>query len=139
MTLHNKAIRDRIPEIIEKSGSKANVKRLSDEEFLEEMEKKLDEEVSEYHENKSIEEIADIIEVIERIAELRGTSAKELRKIKDEKSEKRGRFEKNLFLIETNDSWYLMYVKSWRVFVSLELENNEGGFGIGKNYNLISN
>ena len=104
MTLHNKAIRDRIPEIIEKSGSKANVKRLSDEEFLEEMEKKLDEEVSEYHENKSIEEIADIIEVIERIAELRGTSAKELRKIKDENSEKRGRFEKNLFLIETNDS-----------------------------------
>lgn len=104
MTLHNKAIRDKIPEIIEKSGSKANVKRLSDEEFLEEMEKKLDEEVSEYHENKSIEEIADIIEVIERIAELRGTSAKELRKIKDEKSEKRGRFEKNLFLIETNDS-----------------------------------
>lgn len=104
MTLHNKAIRDKIPEIIEKSGSKANVKRLSDEEFLEEMEKKLDEEVSEYHENKSIEEIADIIEVIERIAELRGTSAKELKKIKDEKSEKRGRFEKNLFLIETNDS-----------------------------------
>tara|TARA_B110001454_G_C12361768_1_gene284608 strand:+ start:221 stop:535 length:315 start_codon:yes stop_codon:yes gene_type:complete len=104
MTLHNKAIRDKIPEIIEKSGLKFNVKKLSDKDFLEEMEKKLDEEVSEYHESKSVEEIADIIEVIERIAELRGTSVKELMKIKYEKSEKRGKFEKNFFLIETNDS-----------------------------------
>ncbi len=104
MTLHNKAIRDKIPEIIEKSGLKFNVKKLSDKDFLEEMEKKLDEEVSEYHESKSVEEIIDIIEVIERIAELRGTSVKELMKIKDGKSEKRGKFGKNFFLIETNDS-----------------------------------
>ena len=42
---HNKAIRDKIPEIIEKSGHSSNVKTLSDEEFLIEIEKKLSEEV----------------------------------------------------------------------------------------------
>ena len=59
MALHNKAIRDKIPEIIEKSGLKFNVKKLTDKDFLEEMEKKLDEEVSEYHESKSVEEIVE--------------------------------------------------------------------------------
>ena len=39
--IHNKAIRDKIPEIIEKSGSKCNVKTLSDSEFLEKLEGKL--------------------------------------------------------------------------------------------------
>ena len=47
MKYYNKAIRDKIPEIIRNSGSKPNVKSLSDDEFLIEMEKKLDEEVAE--------------------------------------------------------------------------------------------
>ena len=104
MIQYNKAIRDKIPEIIKESGTKCNVKTLSDKEFLEKMEEKLDEEVAEYHQSKSIEEIADIMEVLERIAELRGTSVEELAKIKNEKSQKRGKFEKNLFLVDTNEN-----------------------------------
>jgi predicted house-cleaning noncanonical NTP pyrophosphatase (MazG superfamily) len=100
----NKAIRDKIPEIIKESGSKCNVKTLSDKEFLEKMEKKLDEEVAEYHQSKSVEEIADIMEVLERIAELRGASVEELIRIKNEKSQKRGKFEKNLFLVDTDEN-----------------------------------
>ena len=96
----SKAIRDKIPEIIKESGSKCNIRTLSDKEFLEKMEDKLDEEVAEYHQSKSVEEIADIMEVLERIAELRGTSVKELMRIKEEKAQKRGKFEKNLFLVD---------------------------------------
>ena len=99
---YDKAIRDKIPEIIRESGSKCNIKTLSDKEFLEKMEKKLDEEVAEYHQSKSVEEIADIIEVLERVAALRGTSVKELMRIKEEKAQKRGKFEKNLFLVDTD-------------------------------------
>lgn len=102
MASYNKAIRDKIPEIIEKSGSKSNIESLPDSEFLSVMEKKLDEEVAEYHQTKSVEEIADIMEVIERIAELRGVSVEELNKIKNEKAKMRGKFEKNLFLIDTD-------------------------------------
>ena len=101
---HNKAIRDKIPEIIEKSGHSSNVKTLSDEEFLIEIEKKLSEEVSEYQNDKNPEELADILEVIYRIAKLRGISQEALEKIRIKKSEERGGFKDNLFLIDTTKS-----------------------------------
>ncbi len=104
MTKYHKAIRDKIPEIIKKDGYSCNVKTLSDEEFLVEIEKKLSEEVTEYQNNKNPEELADIIEVIYGIAKLRGTSKEELEKIRIKKVEDRGAFEKNLFLIDTSKS-----------------------------------
>ena len=68
----SKAVRDRIPEIIENSGKERKVITLSDDEFLIEIENKLLEEVNEYLENKSESELAVILEVIYTIAELRG-------------------------------------------------------------------
>jgi len=102
--IHNKAIRDKIPEIIEKSGGKCNVKTLSDIEFLEKLEEKLGEEVSEYQKSKSPEELADILEVIYRISELKGVSKEKLDEIRFKKSSERGAFEKNLFLIDTKEN-----------------------------------
>ena len=78
---YNKAIRDKIPEIIQKDGYSCNVKTLSDEEFLEYLEKKISEEVTEYQNDKNPEELADILEVIYRVAQLRGVSKEELEKI----------------------------------------------------------
>jgi predicted house-cleaning noncanonical NTP pyrophosphatase (MazG superfamily) len=99
---YNKAIRDKIPEIIEKDGYACNVEALSDEKFLVEIEKKLSEEVVEYQKDRKPEELADILEVIYRIAKLKGISKEELEKIRINKIEKRGAFEKNLFLIDTS-------------------------------------
>ena len=101
--IHNKAIRDKIPEIIAESGNTCNVKKLSDSEFLVFLEKKLEEETKEYQQSKSVEELADILEVIYRISQLNGTSAERLEEIRQEKIQKRGAFEKNLFLIDTED------------------------------------
>ena len=100
---YNKAITDNIPEIIKKSGNECNVKTLSDEEFLIELEKKLREEVEEYSENKSVKELADIIEVIERMSQLKGVPFDELERIRQKKAEERGRFNDNLFLISTSN------------------------------------
>ena len=97
---YNKAVRDKIPQIIESSGKNCNVKKFSDSEFLAELEKKLVEELNEYQESKNVEELADILEVIYRISELKEVN---LDKIRQEKTEKRGGFEKNLFLIDTSD------------------------------------
>jgi len=98
---YRKAIRDKIPEIIRESGVKCFVKPLPKDKFLLEMEKKLREEVEEYFQTKSPIELADVIEVIYRISELRNISREELDKIRQEKLEKHGGFEKNLFLVET--------------------------------------
>ena len=100
---YDKAIRDKIPDIIKKSGNSYNVKKLSDDEFLPELEKKLREEVEEYLESKSVEELADAIEVIYRIAELKGISNEKLEMLREEKASKRGKFSDNLFLVDTTD------------------------------------
>ena len=102
MASYNKAIRDKIPEIIEKTGHSCNVKTLSDMEFLLEIEKKLSEEVNEYQNDHSPEELADILEVIYRIAQLRGVTREDLENIRIRKVQERGAFQKNLFLIDTN-------------------------------------
>ena len=96
---YNKAIRDKIPEIIAESGKKYNVKRLDDASFLAELEKKLIEEVNEYGESNDVKELADLLEVIYRISELRGVNSDELNEIRKDKAEKRGKFASNLFLI----------------------------------------
>jgi predicted house-cleaning noncanonical NTP pyrophosphatase (MazG superfamily) len=97
---YNKVIRDKIPEIIADSGKKCNTKQLDDKSFLTELEKKLTEEVNEYSESKDVEELADLLEVIYRISELRGVNSDELDKIRKDKAEKRGKFANNLFLID---------------------------------------
>ena len=100
--LEHKAIRDKIPEIIKKDGYTCNVKTLPDGEFLEELETKLAEEIIEYQKDKNPEELADVLEVIFRIAQLKGISKKELEKMRIKKSKERGKFKNNLFLIRTS-------------------------------------
>jgi predicted house-cleaning noncanonical NTP pyrophosphatase (MazG superfamily) len=97
---YNKVVRDKIPEIIEESGKKYNLKQIDDASFLVEIEKKLIEEVNEYSESKDIEELADLLEVIYRISELRGVNSDELDEIRKDKAKKRGIFANNLFLID---------------------------------------
>ena len=99
---YNKAIRDKIPEIIQKDGHSCSVKTLTDEEFLVQLEKKLSEEITEYQNDKNPEELADILEIIYRIAQLKGVSKEKLEKIRIKKSEERGGCDKNLFLIDTS-------------------------------------
>jgi len=103
LAVYNKAIRDRIPDIIKESENDCVIKQLSNDDFLLELEKKLEEELKEYQESKSAEELADILEVIYRISELRGIRRTELETIQNKKRSERGGFEKNLFLIETKD------------------------------------
>ena len=103
MTKFNKAIRDKIPEIIQKDGHTCNIQTLSDEKFIIEIEKKLSEEVTEYQNDKNPEELADILEVIYAIAQLKGVSKEDLEKIRIKKLQDRGGFEKNLFLIDTSE------------------------------------
>ena len=102
MVIYNKAIRDKIPEIIKESGKNCNVKKLNNSEFLIQLEKKLVEELAEYQESKNVEELADILEVIYRISELKGVVSDELDKIRQKKAEQRGKFDDNLFLVDSD-------------------------------------
>ena len=67
------------------------------------LDQKLNEELTEYQESKSMEELADLIEVIAAIAKARGCSWEELLRIRNQKQGKRGGFEKRILLMEVFD------------------------------------
>lgn len=96
---YNKLVRDKIPEIIEGGGEKANIRLLSDGEYIAELERKLDEEVAEYHESGELCELADILEVVYALCEARGSSRDELLAAYGAKHAARGGFSKKIFLI----------------------------------------
>ena len=96
--LYNKLVRDKIPEIIEKDGREAVYHVLQEVDFIAELDKKLNEEVKEYQKDKSLEEIADILEVLYAICKARGYTVEELDAKCKEKSEERGAFDKKLYL-----------------------------------------
>ena len=85
-----KLVRDKIPEIIIADGKIPITRILDDEEYLKELDKKLNEEIAKYQQDKSIEEMADVLEVLFAICEARGYSVDELMKVREQKREKRG-------------------------------------------------
>lgn len=100
---YDKLVRDRIPEIIEASGNECKTKILSEHEYLTMLDAKLDEELSEYHQDQNIEELADLLEVIRAITVARGYTLEELESVRAKKEKVRGGFEKKILLIETID------------------------------------
>lgn len=97
---YNKLVRDRIPEIIEKYGNKCSTEILSDEEYIEMLDKKLDEELAEYHKDQNLEELADLLEVIYAATEARGYTINQLEEIRLKKQSERGAFKEKILLKE---------------------------------------
>ena len=98
--VYDKLVRDKIPEIIEKSGKQCKTEILSDEKYLEMIDKKFNEELAEYHEDQNIEELADLLEVIYAATKACGYSIEDLEKVRAKKAEKRGGFDKKILLIK---------------------------------------
>ena len=96
---YDKLVRDKIPELIQKAGETPVIRILEDAEYREHLEKKLDEEVAEFHKDQNIEELADILEVVLALNESLGYSREELESAYLEKHEARGGFSDRVFLI----------------------------------------
>ena len=92
-----KLVRDKIPEIIRADGKEPITRILSEEEYLVELDKKFNEEVAEYQADKSIEELADVMEIVYAICDTRGYSVDELMEIKSQKKERRGGFKDRIY------------------------------------------
>ncbi len=97
---YHKLVRDKIPEIIETSGKTCTTMVLSSSDYVAMLDEKLNEELAEYQESKSMEELADLLEVIHAVATARGSSIEEIELIRKKKAEARGGFEKRLLLTE---------------------------------------
>lgn len=103
MIKYDKLIRDKIPEIIEESGKKCTVKIMDNDTYIKYLDAKLNEELAEYQADKSLEELADLLEVMYSVVIARGYSVEKLEKVRKEKADKRGGFKKRLLLKEVSE------------------------------------
>lgn len=98
MKIDKKLVRDNIPEIIKADGRKPVTRILDEDEYLKELIEKLKEETEELEADLSVEELADIQEVLFAILDVFKTSRKELEKVRTQKAKNRGGFTKRIFL-----------------------------------------
>ena len=104
--VYNKLVRDKIPEEINKKGDrKANYRILDDNEYLKELDKKLFEEAHEFVEEHSVEELADLMEVISAIIISKNISLGDVERARNIKNEKKGKFENKIYLIDVEQDY----------------------------------
>ena len=96
--IYHKLVRDRIPDIIKADSKTCVTEILPDEQYLEMLDAKLSEELAEYQESKSLEELADLLEVIQAVVNARGWTWEQLEQVRADKATKRGGFEKKILL-----------------------------------------
>ena len=99
-TVHNKLVRDRIPEIIEASGKTCTVEVLPNDAYIQALDAKLSEELAEYQQSKSLEELADLLEVMGAVVKASGYTWDDLTRVRKEKRAQRGAFDQRIFLKE---------------------------------------
>lgn len=107
MPTYNKLIRDRIPQIIEKSGKNYRTETLDAERYERELRLKLQEEMNEVlnanSRDETLGELADLVEVIHAFGDLYQLSPEEIEAQRKLKFEKRGGFEKRIYLVDVED------------------------------------
>lgn len=98
---YNKLVRDKIPEIIRKNGSRPIIRIANKKEYWRLLKTKLFEEVAEFDQAESVEELADILEVLDAIIAAQKISPRKLKNLQKQKAAKRGGFKKRIILKET--------------------------------------
>lgn len=100
--IYNKLVRDNIPEIIVGNGGTPFTRILDDGEYRSELERKLNEEYQEVlgttTSDERIEELADMLEIIDALANLEGKTLDDVKNVANQKKLKRGGFQKKIFL-----------------------------------------
>jgi|SRR3989344_7658050 len=98
---YNKLVRDKIPEYIREKGGVPITHIAGDTEYWEKLKEKLLEEIEEFKKDENAEEFADILEVLDAIADYRGFDKNEVERMKKEKAEERGKFKERIILEES--------------------------------------
>ena len=101
MPKYNKLVRDKIPDIIKQGGKKAFTHIAADEEYENALINKLKEEVAEFLTDPSVEEAADVLEVIQTICALKKIDTIKLEGVRRKKADERGGFKKRIILEKT--------------------------------------
>lgn len=104
MVIHGKLVRDKVVEHITDDNKTAIYIVLSDDaEFQTALIQKLKEEVEEFATEPSIEELADIFEVLCILTEEMGVTQETVNHVMREKRRSRGGFDRRVYLVQVKD------------------------------------
>lgn len=98
---YNKLVRDNIPEIIRAKGETPTTHIADDAEYWQKLKEKLQEEVDEFLKDESMGEIADILEVLDAMYDVKGFDKREVEEVKEKKASERGKFAQRIILDES--------------------------------------
>lgn len=98
MKIHNKLVRDLIPDIIRNDGRICECEIMDAPAYTKALGKKLVEEAQEFQHVPCEEEIADVLEVIDALCLAYGYDMESILRIKADKKARRGGFEKRILL-----------------------------------------
>jgi len=100
----NKLVRDKIPEYIRKKGGNPITHIADDAEYWQKLKEKLIEEMEEFKEDENIEEFADLLEVIDAIADYKKFDRNEVKNVREKKATERGRFKNRIILDKSSNA-----------------------------------
>lgn len=98
MKIYNKLVRDNIPSLLLQDHELPVTHVLDDEAYIEELNKKLQDEVNTYLDRKNVEEMVDILEVIRAILDYNDVSYEEIEEKRKKKAQKKGTFKDRIYL-----------------------------------------
>ena len=100
---YNKLVRDKMPERIRAEGRTAETHIADDAEYWTRLKAKLAEEMGEFVRDESVEEMADVLEVIDAVIAYKNFDRAEIQRAKEKKAEERGGFTGRIILDEASD------------------------------------
>ncbi len=100
---YNKLVRDKVVEYLKEIDKNPSYHKANEKEYLEKLKEKLQEEVNEYLENPTKEELADILEIIYALCKYEKISKKELENVRKMKAKTKGKFLERIILDEADN------------------------------------
>ncbi len=125
----NKLVRDKLPANYEQLNQQATIRKLTGEELRTALLRKIIEEANELskEEATTVVEVADLEQALDDLIEITGLSKEEIKKAKEEKEAKKGRFLEGSFVefleLHEDDEWVQYYRQEPELFP--EITNSE--------------
>lgn len=107
---YNKLVADGLPEKLEKLGSAYDIRVMEQDEYEQELLKKVAEEAAELRSARTkedvLKELADLLEIIDALKVAKGLTDEEVTAMRKERFLKRGGFAKRLYMYWSEDDGY---------------------------------